>query len=76
MYRNNYDGGDGWKYYPIEVTISDLCPQCAGKRGEAQLYSFFEDGEHFIVDRWDNPCGHIDKYSDVYHESKSLKKAG
>jgi len=70
MYRNNWFGGDGWTYYPITVEISDNCPICGGKRGIPHSYNFCEDGEWFNVDRWDNPCGHIDKYGDVIRESR------
>lgn len=73
MYRNNYEGGDGWTYYPKVVTISDTCPVCGGKRGTPKGHNFCEDGEWFNVDIWDNPCGHIDKYKDVYFEAKELE---
>jgi hypothetical protein len=72
MYRNTMDGGDGWTYYPMVVEIADNCPVCGCKRGEPKNYYFCEDGEWFEVDTWENPCGHIDKYSDCYRESKSL----
>jgi len=75
MYRNTYDGGDGWVYYPLTVEIADTCPECGGKRGEAVPYRFCEDGDWFTVDKWENPCGHLDLYKDVYHESKRLKAA-
>ena len=72
MYRNNYDGGDGWTYYPQTITISDKCPICGGERGKPYAYHFMEDGESFTVSRWDNPCGHIDHYGDCWKEFKAL----
>lgn len=69
MYRNSYEGGDGWTYYPVVVEISDKCPICGELRGTPYNYHFCEDGEWFDVDRWDNPCGHIDKYANVWKEA-------
>lgn len=75
FYRNNFKsvGGDGWTYHPLTIEISDLCPVCRCKRGIPYPYRFCEDGEWFTVDKWDNPCTHIDKYCDVYDESKLLE---
>lgn len=67
MYRNSFHGGDGWTFYPITVEISDYCPKCGGARGTPKGYNFYEDGETYHVDIWDNPCGHIDKYRDIYN---------
>jgi len=58
--------------YPMQVRISDNCPVCGGPRGILRGHNFYEDGESFFVHQWDNPCGHIDKYSDVYHEAKGV----
>lgn len=74
MYRNSFHGGDGWTYYPMRVEISDNCPICGGKRGEPQERQYCEDGEFYTVDNWENPCGHLDKYKDVYNESLKLKE--
>lgn len=75
MFRNHYTGGDGWTYYPMRVNISDNCPVCGGKRGQPKPHHFCEDGEWFTVDKWENDCGHIDKYKDCYFESKEIEKA-
>jgi hypothetical protein len=72
MYRNSYEGGDGWTYYPMKVTINDNC-HCGAKRGDPYSYRFCDDGEWFDVQKWDNACGHIDKYKDCYHEHLALK---
>lgn len=72
MYRNSYDGGDGWRYYPMNIKIGDNCPVCGGKRGEPSQRTYCEDGEWYTVDNWINSCGHLDKYVDCYHEAKRL----
>ena len=72
MYRNNWFGGDGWTYYPVTIEISGNCPICGQLRGKPYPYNFCEDGEWSTVDRWDNPCGHIDKYGDCIREAKQL----
>ncbi len=75
MYRNNFDGGDGWTSYPITVQIADNCPQCGEKRGTPYNYHFCEDDEWFSVDKWDNPCGHLDTYRKVLQEYRQLAAA-
>lgn len=72
MYRNNWFGGDGWTYYPITISISDDCPICGKKRGKPYPYYFCEDGEWFTVDKWTNPCGHLDKYRECLKEAEAL----
>ena len=74
MYRNNYDGGDGWTYFPMTIEIADVCPICREKRGTPYPHRFCEDGEWYVVDKWENPCGHLDKYKDCYYEYKKLNK--
>ena len=74
MYRNSYDGGDGWKFYPKTIEIDDYCQECGEKRGKPYAHTFHECGEWYGVNRWDNPCGHIDTYKDVWHESQNLEQ--
>lgn len=69
MYRNNYFGGDGWTYYTKTIEISNLCPICGEKRGIPYQFRFHEDGEWFVVNKWDNPCGHIDSYKNCLLEA-------
>ena len=64
MYRN------GWHIQPVTVEIDDKCPICGGPRGEPYNHRFYECGDWYSVDRWDNPCGHIDKYRDVLEEAQ------
>jgi hypothetical protein len=74
MYRGTYDGGSGWRYYPVKATIAATCPVCGGPRGEPVMRRFCEDGEWFDLDTWENPCGHIDLYRDVYAEAKQTQE--
>ena len=56
----------------ITVTISDYCPKCGKKRGIDTIHKGFSyDGSlRLVVDCWDNPCGHVDMYSEVREEVK------
>lgn len=69
MFRGEYVGLNPWRCGPKTVEIDDMCPKCDGPRGEPYWYRFHENGEWYSVHRWNNPCGHIDKYRDVYFES-------
>lgn len=57
--------------YPVirAVTISATCPQCGGPRGTPRPYTFYDNGDWHTCDRWENPCGHVDKYVDVLAEA-------
>ena len=57
----------------IEVEISDNCPKCGGARGKPEVGYTYDGSIRIIVDIWENPCGHIDKYEDVW---KEVKQAG
>lgn len=54
--------------YLRTITIADTCPTCGGPRGEPRMARQCDDGEWFNVSRWENPCGHIDRYADVLQE--------
>lgn len=69
MYRNNWFGGDGWKFYPVTVQIPAVCPVCGGPRGEPTWDRFRDTGEWYSVHKWTNPCGHVDKYKDILIEA-------
>jgi hypothetical protein len=62
----------GWNINILRVTIPDICPVCGGQRGEPKNHNFYEDGDWYSCDRWENPCGHIDKYSDVLKEAEQF----
>lgn len=75
FYRNSYENGDGWTYYPMQVLISENCPICGAKRGVPYQGRVIEDGEIHLVDNWNNPCGHKDSYEDCFLEHKRLQKS-
>ncbi len=52
------------------VEISTACPTCGERRGKPFNHNFHEDGGWYSVDRWNNPCGHVDMYSAVLEEAK------
>lgn len=74
MYRNTYNGGDGWTYYPLTVKVGDKCLHCGGQRATPYAFTFCEDGEWLTVDRWNNECGHLETYREVYTEWLELGK--
>lgn len=74
FYRNSFIGGDGWTYYPLRLEIGDRCPKCGGPRGKVHHALVIEGGEFFLVDGWENPCGHVDLYKDCFFESISSSK--
>lgn len=47
------------------VEIPNECLTCGGPRGETQNLNQYDDGIHYSVDVWENPCGHIDAYEAV-----------
>jgi hypothetical protein len=57
------------------VTISDHCP-CGAKRGEPRNLNQCEDGAHYSVDVWQNPCRHVDQYEDVVTEAAEREQSG
>ena len=64
-------------FFSMTVTISDYCPKCGKKRGINTIHKGFSyDGSRrLVVDCWTNPCGHVDKYSEVREEVKqNIKK--
>lgn len=67
MTAGGYDGAG-----VVTVTVNTRCPVCGGPRGwdTVQAYTFRHDGERHSVDRWTNPCGHVDVYEAVLQESR------
>ena len=57
-----------WSISTPTIQISDSCPVCGGPRGKPYHFRFHELGDWWSVNRWDNPCGHVDKYRDVLKE--------
>ena len=61
--------------YPriLAVTVPWVCPQCGGPRGEPRDYRFFENDDSHVCDRWENICGHIDRYDAVLAEAQAYQ---
>lgn len=45
------------------LTLVWTCPVCGGERGKPRDGRVIEDGWHYYVHVWDNPCGHHDMYA-------------
>ena len=64
MVRNPYN-------HLATVIISDFCPKCGKRRGPIHDGTAYDGSERKYVDVWENPCGHVDYYGDVYREAQS-----
>ncbi|MGV9818389.1 hypothetical protein [Nocardia xishanensis] len=58
-----------------QVTISANCPRCGQRRGEPRGLNQVDDGAHYWVQVWINPCGHVDMYADVVVEAAARLEA-
>ena len=47
------------------IEIPDTCPVCGGPRGEPHFQHWTEDGHTVRISRWQNECGHVDKYAEL-----------
>ena len=56
----------------VTLEISDNCPTCGEKRGEIFATHSYDGSRRLNCDGWNNPCGHIDKYSDIRQEGKRV----
>ena len=50
-------------FYGVAVLLRWTCPTCAGPRGEIHPARSYDGSRILTVDGWENPCGHVDKYS-------------
>ena len=66
----------GLNFYVRKIEIQDFCPKCKMPRGKNTIHKVRSyDGSRFVIcDGWENPCGHIDKYSDVIKEAAILNE--
>ena len=62
--RNAHEGT-----HCVYVTLEWVCPVCGGVRGTPFQTASYDGSMRLICDGWSNPCGHIDKYSDVRAEA-------
>ncbi len=61
----------GYPGYAARVVLEWTCPHCGGPRGEPAPTISYDGSRRLGVDGWSNPCGHIDKYSDVRAEVRT-----
>jgi hypothetical protein len=55
--------------YQTSVKLRWICPKCGKPRGETKIGRSYDGSAVLFCDTWGNPCGHIDKYSDLRAEA-------
>jgi hypothetical protein len=71
--RGNYMGTkkvqivvrEGWHIRTPLVEVVWECPTCGGPMGEPKGRNWYEDGETYHCDVWENSCGHVARYKDL-----------
>lgn len=53
----------------VYVNLNWVCPLCGGPRGEVKPIRSYDGSLSMMVDGWQNPCGHVDYYSEVREEA-------
>lgn len=56
---------EGMPFNLMTVEIDDKCPKCGEMRGKPYKTHSYDGSRRLTVDGWNNPCGHIDKYSEL-----------
>lgn len=59
----------GQRINTTTVALEWECPVCGEPRGEVHGGHSYDGSLPVVVSTWENPCGHIDKYSDVLQEA-------
>ncbi len=49
----------------ITVTLPWVCRHCGGPRGEPYQAASYDGSMQLAVHSWSDPCGHVEKYSEV-----------
>ena len=52
-----------------KVILKWECPVCGEMRGETTTGRSYDGSKILYCNTWINPCGHIDKYSDIREEA-------
>ncbi|MBE9178737.1 hypothetical protein IQ268_09210 [Oculatella sp. LEGE 06141] len=55
--------------YFARYRVKWVCPACGGQRGEIFPIRSYDGSRSQVCDGWRNPCGHIDRYSQVRQEA-------
>lgn len=58
--REQHDG-----YYVLTVRLPWVCLHCGGPRGEPFDTVSYDGSRRLACHGWSNPCGHVEKYSQV-----------
>lgn len=53
----------------VRVKLHWRCPVCGKPRGEIRRVRSYDGRQYLDCDGWANPCGHVDKYTDVRKEA-------
>ncbi len=61
----NHDG-----FSRVTVKLLWICPTCKEPRGEVYDTRSYDGSRILDCDGWRNPCGHVDKYTDVRLEAR------
>ena len=52
-------------FHAMLVTLPWVCLHCGGPRGEPFETISYDGSRRLAVHGWTNPCGHVEKYSEV-----------
>jgi len=56
-------------YMSVSVRLYWICPRCKEPRGPVCKGRSYDGFRILAVDRWTNPCGHVDKYHNLLFEA-------
>lgn len=60
----------------IRVTLPWRCLHCHGPRGEPEPTTSYDGSRRLTCHGWTNPCGHVERYSDVRAALESAGSGG
>ena len=66
---------EGNYFHLITIELEWTCPRCQGPRGEVSQVCTWDGSLSMMCDGWVNPCGHVDKYTDVLEEAQARELA-
>jgi hypothetical protein len=58
----------------ITLEVSDYCPICASERAVIKKKTVVVNGNLYVIDKWNNPCGHNPNNLEIFIEAQELKK--
>lgn len=61
--------------YATRIFVEWVCLHCGGPRGEPFETISYDGSRRLGVSGWRNPCGHIEKYSEVRAASAARREA-